>query len=75
MIKLIYYENVSVYFLFFFSLPILPTNSFRWKPIGDWIELILAKNPAPSPIKEEKAQLISDFIIKPTEDLFSFVVV
>lgn len=75
MIKLFYYENASVYLLFFFSLPILPTNNFTWKPIGDWIELILAKTPAPNPMKEEKAQLTSVFIIKPTEDLFSFVVV
>jgi hypothetical protein len=37
--------------------------------------LTLAKTPAPNPMKEEKAQFTSDFIIKPTEDLFSFVVV
>ena len=73
MIKLFYYENVPVYFLFFFSLPILPTNNFIWKPIGDWIELTLAKIPAPSPMKDEKAQLTSVCIIKPTADFFSFV--
>ena len=73
MINPFYYEKVSVYFLFFFSLPILPTNNFIWKPIGDWIELTLAKTPAPSPMKEENAQLTSVCIIKPTVDFFSFV--